>query len=56
MTVENHIKILCGFQRPSKRLISALIAFLEMEIYINKKVCELSAGNKRKLSLILALL
>ncbi|ORX45239.1 hypothetical protein BCR36DRAFT_333611 [Piromyces finnis] len=59
LTVKEHIEFyysMCGYSKQDvKEIVSSLVDYCGIESHINKKVCEVSGGTKRKLSLIVSL-
>jgi len=59
LTIREHIEFyytMCGYSKENvNEIISSLVDYCGIENHINKKVCEVSGGTRRKLSLILSL-
>jgi len=59
LTVREHIEFyysMCGYSKQDVQdIVTSLVDYCGIEGHINKKVCEVSGGTKRKLSLIVSL-
>ena len=56
MSVNDNLEFYASLNKINPIALSELVKFFEFDYYLKKRVCELSSGNKRKLSIIISLM